>query len=210
MKNSNLLPLLFLLISLPVESALYRWVDASGKVHYGDKIPPKVAQNGHTKLNKNGTTKEKVESAEIRKLKALELKKEKIRQKELAKLRKIQVLQELRDTQLLSMFSNVKELKKVYANKMSIADDSIIVLKSRHKKLSVNLEAIELRHERMVNPADKRKLGMKIEDILDNLHIYQQAITENLIERGNLEDRYVRDLFRYKELSGPSKEEPEV
>lgn len=203
MKYSILLPLLIMTLSLPVEAALYRWVDANGKVHYGDKIPPQVAQNGHTKLNKNGTTKEQVASAEVRKQQMLELKKEKARQIELKKQRKIQLLREMRDAQLLSMFSSTAELKKVYKNKIELADDSIRVLKARHKKLSDKLEVIEARHERLVNPAHKRQLGMKIEDMLDNLHIYQQAITENLIERRDLEERFETDLVRYIELSPP-------
>ncbi len=201
MKNSILLPLLALLISAPAESGFYRWVDANGKVHYGDKIPPKVAQNGHTKLNKNGTTKEKVASSEVRKANLLELQKEKERQKALKEAKKIRDIQEMHDTQLLSMFSTVEELENVYASKIELSDGSINVLKARHKKLSDKLEAVEARHERMVNPADKRKLGMKIEDMLDNLHIYQQAITENLIERGELEDRFEKDLKRFKELT---------
>jgi len=201
MKKSILLPLLALLISVPVEAALYRWVDAGGKVHYSDKLPPKVAQNGHTKLNKNGTTKEKVASAAARKAKLLELKKERARQKALKAAKKLEDLQEMHDTQLLSMFSNLEELKSVYKNKMGISDDSIKVLKVRHRKLSDKLEKIEARHERVVNPADKRKLGMKIEDMLDNLHIYQQAITENLIERGKLEDRYEKDRARFVEIT---------
>ena len=89
----------------------------------------------------------------------------------------------------------------MYASKIELSDSSINVLKARHKKLSDKLESVEARHERMVNPADKRKLGMKIEDMLDNLHIYQQAITENLIERGELEDRFEKDLKRFKELT---------
>jgi len=201
MKKSILLPLLALLISVPVEAALYRWVDAGGKVHYSDKLPPKVAQNGHTKLNKNGTTKEKVASAAARKAELLELKKERARQKALKAAKKLEDLQEMHDTQLLSMFSNLDELKSVYKNKMGISDDSIKVLKVRHRKLSDKLEKIEARHERVVNPADKRKLSMKIEDMLDNLHIYQQAITENLIERGKLEDRYEKDRARFIEIT---------
>ena len=201
MKKSIMLPLLALIISLPVDAALYRWVDASGKVHYGDKIPPTVAQNGHTKLNKNGTAKEQVDSAEKRKLKSIELKKEKARKEALKEAREIEALRDLRDKQLLSMFSNVGELKTVYNNKIALADDSISVLKSRHEKLSAKLEEYEARHERMVNPVDKRKLGIKVEEILFNLNIYQQAITDNLIERRDLQERFKNELARYVELT---------
>ncbi|MGB1310472.1 MAG: DUF4124 domain-containing protein [Leucothrix sp.] len=201
MKKPTLFILLSLLISIPVESALYRWVDDNGKVHYGDKVPPKVAQNGHTKLNKNGTVKEKVDSADARKQKLLSLRQERIRQKALKEAKRKEDLQEMHDTQLMSMFSNIEELKNVYHSKMEMADESIKVLKARHKRLSNKLELFEARHERMLSPADKRKLGMKIEDMLDNLHIYQQAITENLIERDDLEERFDKDLARYKKIT---------
>lgn len=206
MKNFTVLTLL-LLVSLPVKSALYRWVDSEGKVHYGDKIPPKVAQNGHTKLHKNGTTKEKVESAEVRKRKLLELAEERKRQELLKEAKRREDLQEMHDTQLMSMFNSVDELKNVYLSKLKLADDSINVLKARHKKLSGRLEKAEARHERMVNPADKRQLGMKISDMLDNLHVYQQAITENLIERDEIETRFEKDLARYKLISKKRKPE---
>jgi len=201
MKNSILLPLFILLLSVPVESALYRWVDASGKVHYSDKLPPKAAQKGHTKLNKNGTTKERVASAAVRKAKLLELKKEKERQKNLKETKRLKDLQEMHDIQLLSIFSNIEELEKVYNSKIKTSDNTIKVLKNRHKRLSDKLGKVEGRHERMVNPADKRKLSMKIEDILDNLQIYQQAITQNLIERDKLEERFQKDSVRFKELT---------
>jgi len=201
MKKFTLLLMFTLLASAPVQSALYRWVDANGKVHYSDKIPPKVAQNGHTKLYKNGTTKEKVESAKVRREKQRKLKQEKERRQRLKRAKQREDLQEMKDTQLLSMFSNLEELESVYKSKIQMASSSINVLKTRHKKLSDKLEVVELRHERLVNPADKRKLGMKIEDMLDNLHIYQQAITENLIGRDKLEDRFAKDLARYKKIT---------
>lgn len=201
MKKSTLLPLLILLVTIPVESALYRWVDASGKVHYSDKLPPKYAQNGHSKLYKNGATKETVISAEHRKLEIIELKKERQKQVELKAAKKSEDLQKKQDTQLLSMYSVLEELEGVYKSKIEIADASIEVLKTRHRALSDKLEVLEARHERIVNPADKRKLGMKIDDMLDNLNIYQQAITQNLIGRRDLKERFKKDLTRYKEIT---------
>ena len=81
------------------------------------------------------------------------------------------------------------------------ASDIITVLKTRHRNLSEKIEDVEARHERLLNLTGKRKLGMKIEDMLDNLNIYQQAITENLIERRDLEERFENDLKRYIELT---------
>lgn len=33
---------------------MYRWVDAQGKVHYGDTIPPEYANQGNAELSKSG------------------------------------------------------------------------------------------------------------------------------------------------------------
>lgn len=199
--NKFILPVI-LMFSTASQAGLYRWVDDAGKVHYGDKIPPAYAQSGHTKLHKNGLTKEKVESADERRRKSEVLRIEKERQALLKAKQHEADLQEMRDTQLRSMFSSVDELEMVYQSKLEMADGGIAILKARHKKLSDSLEELEARHERMVNPNDKNMLGIKIDDILDNLNIYQQAITDNQIERKKIQERYTQDLARFVYLTG--------
>ena len=178
---------------------VYRWVDSNGKVHYGDKVPPDFAQSGHTKINKNGT-EETVESAAAkqRRKKLAAIKKE--REQQIKEEQRKKDLQEMRDTQLLSTFNNIDELIRVYESKLEMTDGTISVLKVRHKNLSGKLEALEARHEKMVNPNDKNMLGIEIDEMIDNLHVYQQAITENLVERTQIEERYQRDLVRYKSI----------
>jgi hypothetical protein len=41
----NLLAIFILLVSLPVHADVYRWTDANGKVHFGDKKPGAKAEN---------------------------------------------------------------------------------------------------------------------------------------------------------------------
>ncbi len=41
---------------LPVQAALYRWIDEEGYVHYSDVIPPASVRQGHTELRKDGIT----------------------------------------------------------------------------------------------------------------------------------------------------------
>jgi hypothetical protein len=201
MKITYTLTFLLLISSLSSQAALYRWEDASGKVHYSDKIPPEMAQSGHVKLNKNGTMKERVASAEARRTQLEEIEEERALMEKMKAQKQKEDLQEMRDTQLLSMFSTEEELINVYNSKLEMTDGSIQILKARHKKLSETLEEVEARHERTVNPNDKNKIGMRIEDILDNLHVYQQAITENLIERSKIEVTFAQDLARFKVIS---------
>ena len=107
----------------------------------------------------------------------------------------------MRDTQLLAMFGSSEELVKIYESKLEMTDGSVAILKSRHKKLSDKLSDIEARYERMVNPNNKNMLGIKIDSILDDLHVYQQAITENLIEKTKIKKQYRSDLERFEHLS---------
>lgn len=205
MKTHYSLVLLAFVWSTAVYSGLYRWVDEHGKVHYGDRIPPAYAQNGHVKLHKSGLMKEKVESAAARKERIEKAARDIEIQKKLKEEQHEADLQEMRDTQLRSMFSSLEELEMVYQSKLEMADGGIAILQARHKKLSESLEKLEARHERMLNPNDKNLLGMKIDDILDNLHIYQQAITDNQIERTKIEERFKKDLLRYTQLTGEEK-----
>lgn len=205
MKTHYSIVLLTLLWSTAVYSGLYRWVDEHGKVHYGDRIPPAYAQNGHVKLHKSGMTKEKVESASARKKRVADAVRDKELQKKLKEEQHEADLQEMRDTQLRSMFSSLEELEMVYQSKLEMADGGIAILQARHQRLSESLEKIEARHERIVNPNDKNKLGMKIDDILDNLHIYQQAITDNQIERTKIVERFKKDMLRYIQLTSQEK-----
>ena len=201
MKILYLTTTLLIFASLSAHAGVFRWVDESGKVHYSDIIPPKVAQNGHTKLYSNGMVAEQIESAEVRKrrvkLEAIKKEREAIEKEQ----QTIQDLQEMRDTQLLAMFANTDELVKIYESKLEMTDGSVAILKARHKKLSEKLSEVEARYERMVNPNTKNLLGIKVDSILDDLHVYQQAITENLIEKTKIKKQYKNDLNRFQYLS---------
>ncbi|PWQ93932.1 DUF4124 domain-containing protein [Leucothrix arctica] len=205
MKILYLTTALIMLASLPVHSGLYRWVDADGKVYYSDVVPPDVAQSGHTKLRQNGMVAETIESAEARKRKIkldqIKLARDAVEKEE----QRRKDLQEMRDTQLLAMFASTEELIKIYESKLEMTDGSVAILKTRHKKLSEKLSDIEARYERMVNPNTKNMLGIKIDTILDDLHVYQQAITENLIEKTKIKKRYRSDLERFEQLSAKKK-----
>lgn len=196
----SLIYVLFLGAVFSASAGLYRWVDAEGKVHYSDKVPQAISQKGHVELNSNGTKKKVVISAEKRK-KDKELADLLIKQsKEQASLKKQQALDEMRDIQLLNMFTTEDELVKVYNSKLEMTDESINLLKARHKSQSEKLEKLENRHERTKNPQSKEILTKSIDILLDNLKVYQQAITENYVEKEKLKKEFKTNLERFTEL----------
>ncbi len=187
-------------------AALFRWTDENGKVHYSDKIPQRIAQKGHVELNNNGTKKKVVISAEERR----KIKEQKELHKKLAKeealRKKHQALKEMRDIQLLNMFTTPEELIKVYNAKLEMTDESINLLKARHKSQAKKLERLENRHESAKNPQTKEALAKKIDDILDTLKVYQQAITENYVEKEKLKKELKENLKRFVELLAQQKQ----
>ncbi|MEB8432218.1 DUF4124 domain-containing protein [Cocleimonas sp. KMM 6892] len=189
-----------LCLYLPVEAAYYRWTDDNGKTHYSYSVPASKSQLGHVVISKQGIETEKVMSAE---------KKRQI--KELADLRamkklqadkenKIKEFQAAEDNLLLSVFSSEKELVKAYDSKLQLAQVTIDLLKGRHKKQSIKLEVLEQKHERMVDIKHKQALEKQIDVVLDNLKIYQQAITENLIEKDKVKGEFETTLARFQKL----------
>lgn len=192
--------LVMIALVLPVSAGLYRWTDQDGKVHYSDKVPQKVAQKGHIELNEDGTKKKVVISAEerrkIRDRKILEIS----QAKEQAIKKKQLDLKEMRDIQLFNMFTTPEELIKVYNSKLDMTDDSINLLKARHKNQSKKIEKLEQQYERSKNAQTKEALSKKIDDLLDSLTVYQQAITENYVEKEKLKKEFAENLTRFSEL----------
>jgi len=104
------------------------------------------------------------------------------------------------DNLLLSIFNNEEEIAKSYDSRLELADVTIKLLKDRHKAQSERLEELEQRHEKMVNIKHKQKMQKQIDSVLDNLKIYQQAITENVIEKDKVSNDYVETLTRFRDL----------
>ena len=183
------------------EAGLYRWTDDNGKVHYSSIIPASDAQLGHTELDKNGIKKKVVISAkEKRKLHQLKQIEEE-RKRMQAKNSKSKELQDLEDSRLLTVYNTEKELVKAYEAKFRLAQLTIDLLKARHKEQSKKLEKLENKHERMKDLKYKDALAKEIEGVVDNLKIYQQAITENRVEKEKIHKEFEATLSHYKRLS---------
>lgn len=192
------------LMYLPVEAAYYRWTDDSGKTHYSYSVPAEKSQLGHVEISKQGIkTKEVISQKKKRQLKELaELRL--MRKQQTDKENKAKEFQAEEDNLLLSVFNSEDELVKAYNTKLKLAQITIDLLKGRHKKQSEKLEILERKYERMIDIKHKQALEKQIDVVLDNLKIYQQAITENLIEKDKVNGEYKMTLARFKKLMARS------
>lgn len=196
----TLLGISFIFLSSSSEATWFRWVDETGSVFYSDQIPPIASKHGHTTLNKGGLKKTVALSA-LQKKAILSKKEQRIKQR-LAEIvrEKKRALKEEEDQQLLALYSSRKELIGLYKNKLNMSQNANVLLKKRHKIVSKRLEKIEAKYEKMKNPKFKATLATKITDMLDGLRVYQQAITENLIEQSHLKVRFNKDLKHFDSL----------
>ncbi len=195
---------------LPVEATYYRWTDDNGKTHYSYSVPANKSQLGHVEISKQGIeTKKVISQKRKRQLKELEqIRKE--RQAQTEKENKEKAVQHAEDSLLLSVFNSEDELIKAYNTKLQLAQVTIDLLKGRHKKQSEKLEVLEQRYERMVDIKHKQALEKQIDLVLDNLKIYQQAITENMIEKDKVKGEFNTTLARFKNLMKKPKADLEL
>lgn len=55
--------LLLFCVSMPTHAELKKWVDGSGQIHYGDKIPPQYLRQKHQIMNKEGVVVKEIPAA---------------------------------------------------------------------------------------------------------------------------------------------------
>lgn len=200
MTIQRILFLVLLCAYVPVEAKYYRWIDENGKVHYSFSVPADKSKLGHTELNKQGLKQKTVASARRkRQLQQIEeLRKQE--QAEAAKRQKEKEAKQAADNMLLTVFNSEDEIIKAYDAKLNLAQVTIDLLKSRHKKQSEKLRKLEKRYALMKKIEHKKKVEKEIDAVLENLSVYQNAITDSLSEKDKVKAEYENTLARFRKL----------
>jgi hypothetical protein len=183
------------------QGRLYKWTDASGKVHYTDKMPVEAAGRASEELNRQGTVVRRTDaplSAEQR----AELERERQRRREEeAALRE----QKRKDMALLNTYSTERDIEE-----------------ARSRALKANQEAIK-DAERKLGDAQKRADKLKAEaefyakkpmpkQLQQEMQVNELEIrTQNEVmeakrkEVAGINAKYDEDKRRYLELTHASK-----
>lgn len=201
MTSIKLIALLIFLTSSVAHASLYRWVDENGKVHFSDKVPPAMAQKGHTSLNKNGIESAKVSSAEELKQEKEETTKkpkvlEELTHEEIAKAE-----QEEKDELLLSMYESKDDVVSVFSKKISKIDQSLGILSARDESLSQKLKRLNQKYKHAKNESSRMSLSMQIEAAKQSLNEYQKAIANNRANKEVVIGQYRKTLIRFNHLT---------
>jgi hypothetical protein len=178
----------------------YRWVDKNGVVHIGDFVPPEYASQGQTELNPQGVpvreTPKQLSPAE-----------QAAAQQAAAET----ASRRLRDSSLLSTYTNVRDIERLRDERLTLIDAQIEI--ARGSMVATNQRLAGLR-DRMNNfqpysaaPNARRMPDQLAEDVVRGLkeqRSLQAILASRDAEKIELRNRFDADIARYRELTSGS------
>lgn len=179
---------------------LYRWVDAQGKVHYSDTLPPESVRQGHAEMTKSGgVVKETPPAPTPEQLKA--------RQEAEARDREAREKaeeQRRRDKALLASYTTVGELDLAERRNLEAVDLQIKSYELRIKSVEGRLAGLKKQRDGFAArnrpaPAD---LNDDIREAQEEVRQLQSRIQEAVQEKERIRARFAEDRRRFLELKG--------
>lgn len=172
---------------------LYRWVDESGQVHYGDKVPPKDSKQGRESINKLGTVTKVVP----RELSGAEL------EAALAKRAAEKTAEEARqqrivyDRYLVQSFASVADLQAAREERITALDARLQLAQNAVVETEKVLADLRARTAGKEAPAAlKTQIESYEGSLIDNL----QAVRKLREERTATTAKFAADIERFKGL----------
>ncbi len=170
---------------------VYRWTDAQGHVHYGDRLPPDAAGGGHSEIDARGTVRKQVSAQKS----AAELAEEEQR----AKAAKQQADY---DAFLRETYSSVADIEAVRDERLSALNARLAVAK---KNLADNEKTLADLHGRTPEGADAQAaLDRQIKTFEASRDAAAAAITRLDRDREETAAKYAHDIERFQAIHGPA------
>lgn len=192
-------------LSGEVQARMYKWTDAQGNVHYGDRIPPEYAEQEQRRLNEQGVTVEVRERAKTPEELAEERRLAEIKAEEEERRRR----QQIQDRILLDTFSNEDEIILTRDGKLNAIDAIVRVTEGRIESLRSRLAELTTR------AANLERGGKVVPDNLhQDIHSARQQIENNQAyiaqkerEQQDIREQYEADIQRFRGLMRQREEE---
>lgn len=208
MKKTISILALSLCVAAPTWAAkqMYKWVDAQGKVHYGDTIPPEYAKQGNKEMTKSGRVIKETAAAatpeQIRAREAEEAKEKEEKQKAEEQKRK--------DKALLGSYTTVGEIDLAEKRNLEAVDLQIKSNELRIRSVQGRLDGLKQQEERIT--ARKRPVPPDLAADIKQTEAEISHLRDNIAELGEEKDklraRYAADRQRYQELKGLATNSP--
>lgn len=176
----------------PLQARMYRWVDESGQVHYGDNVPAEYAQRERKVFNNDGRlisivaapkTQQQLEAQQQQAIAEETRSKEKKQQLEI-------------DRVLMSAFSSTEELEKFHTERMAIIKSTLASLEDRLKKLRQRQSKLKSKTGKNIKESDLKK----IEQINTKIDFVRGQLDMQIEKKEQTEKRYMAEAKRYEKM----------
>ena len=178
--------------------ALYKWVDADGVTHYGDRIPPEFAGQEQHIINSQGVEISRTEAQKSPEQQAADDQKK----QELAD-------RQNRDRNLVTTYASVAEIERLRDQRLTLVSDQIKVttafldtLNGRMKKL----RAQSMQFKPYNTDANARPMpDQTVDDLVrlgNDIHTQEQNLRQKRGEEVAMSKQFASDIERFKELRG--------
>lgn len=201
-------------LATQAQAKLYKWVDDSGEVHYGDKIPPKYSRQQHQELNERGIQLKAVERKKTQAEKDAEQAAKSEEQKRIDAERKILAEKSRKDQILLDTFTVERDLLIMRDDRLSAIDSTTNLTATYNRQLEEQLKKTQQRIDNLEK--SKREVPenviKKVKNLKGQLEQNISHISRLKKDRILLEKQFKDDLARFRELKGlpPLPEESET
>lgn len=190
---------LLALLAAPADAQrLYRWVDADGKVHYTDTLPPEAVDKAREELNSSGMTVNRVDRALTAEERAAAEAEEAEREREAL----VVAEREKMDAVLMGSYQSEDDLKRAYSERFDLLDQSLeaaqVGIRSQEKSLD-DLLSHAAGLERAGKPVPAT-VQSSISSARNQVNQQREFLSRREREREALQQEYDAVLERYRVL----------
>lgn len=187
-------------LAFPAQAAMYKWVDAQGRTHYGDALPPQAAGRANEILDKQAQTIKQNAGA----LSQAQRDKKSAEQARLHKELQVKTERQRRDTALLNTYTAPSEIDLARDRNLEQATLALNGSLARRAQLLARQKQLDQQAASVV--AGKRPVPAHIADMRNanarELSLLEQGINQKRLEMANTRARFDADRARFIELSG--------
>lgn len=182
------------------KTKLFKWVDKDGVVHYGSSVPPEYSSQQSEQINAQGEVVKVQEAQKTPEQIAAEAR----NQQQVKQNAESAAAQKAHDKVLQDTYTSVEDIERDRDSKVSAIDAQINVLNgsitaSQNTLADFQGRANELTSKNKPVPEDLQK---HIDGAKQQLVANQQQLLLQEQRKQQMEDQFVKDIARYKELTG--------
>lgn len=186
-----------------VATTVYRWVDADGRVYYGDHVPPKYSKVERDILNEQGVPIKTLpreptdEELAARELEQRVFETERLRAEELKR----------RDSVLLHTYLSIEEIQALLDRRKELLDGRIRVtelylsnLRTKLTKLQKDASVFQPYNSDPDAPPIHDWLAKELANTLNSIFIYEQTLLNTRTTQVEIVAKFEADIDRFRDL----------